>query len=289
MTDTLRRIDLGGRARTRGRKLVRPKLAWLAIDTLRLDDSYQRGLAAANWANISTIAANFDWARFTPILAAPVEGGLYAIIDGQHRTHAAALRGFDEVPAMVAPMTHAEQARAFAWVNGQVTAITMYHVYKAALAAMEPWALDARDAVEAAGCRLMTYNVAPHNRKPREVYLIALVREHVDAGRADLVTAVLAAISAAPTGDEPHAWSNAVVRPFLAALLQLSDWRQVDLARFLAENDLVDIHDRVAVMRRQQPGLARQPPSLIYRRTLLALLRKHVGEAGKAGNGRDAA
>jgi hypothetical protein len=207
MTD-LRPIDLGGRARTRGRKAVRPDLTWLDIERLRLDDSYQRPLGKGNWRNIETIAADFDWARFTPILAAPLEGGLFAIIDGQHRTHAAALRGFDAVPAMVVPMTHAEQARAFAWVNGQVTAITIFHVFKAALVAGEPWALDARDAVEAAGCRLLTYPVSTYNRKPREIDAVGLVREHVRAGRGAFLTSVLRAISDSHLGDWPDVWGG---------------------------------------------------------------------------------
>lgn len=207
MTD-LRPIALGDRARTPGRKAAKPLLTWLAVDRLRLDDSYQRSLGAGNWRSIETIAADFDWARFTPILAAPLDGGLYAIIDGQHRTHAAALRGFDEVPAMVVPMTHAEQARAFAWVNGQVTAITIFHVFKAALVAGEPWALDARAAVEAAGCRLMTYPVSTYNRRPREIDAVGLVREHVRAGRGELVTAALRAISEAEIGDWPDVWGG---------------------------------------------------------------------------------
>lgn len=282
MTDTLRPIDLGGRARTPGRKAAQPELTWLPIDSLRLDDSYQRPLGKGGWKNIEVIAGAFDWARFTPILTAPLGGGLYAIIDGQHRTHAAALRGFEEVPAMVVPMSHAEQARAFAWVNGQVTAITVYHVFKAAVAAMEPWALEARNAVEAAGCKLMTYPLSADKKRPGEIYMIGLIREHVEAGRGEMVTAVLRAISASANGEDPFAYSNRVLKPFLAALVLLKDWRRVDLTWFLEEHDLVSLHDHVAAMQRNRQGLAREPASKVYRETLLALLRKHTGEAARA-------
>lgn len=272
----LRKIDLYGRPRTPGRKAASPELGWLAIEDLRLDDSYQRGLAPKNWKNIEKIAADFDWARFTPILAAPIGGGLHAIIDGQHRTHAAALRGFDHVPAMVVPMTHAEQARAFAWVNGQVTAITVFHVYKAAMAAMEPWALEVTAAVEAAGCRMMTYVQATQHRKPRAIYVHGLIREHVEAGRAGLVTAVLSALSRAANGDDPGLYASATLKPLLAVLAELPDWRAVDLDGFLDAHDILGLHDNVATMRKGKIEFARKAPSAIYRATLRALLRKHM-------------
>lgn len=271
-----RRIDLGGRARTPGRKAEPPVLTWLQIDMLRIDDSYQRPLGNGNWKHIEAIAAEFDWKNFAPILAAPLEGGLFAIIDGQHRAHAASLRGFDEVPAMVVPMTRVEQARAFARVNGQVTAITVFHVYKAAIAAGEAWALDARAAVEAAGCRLMTSNSSTANKKPGEIYPIGLIREHVEAGRGEMITAVLAAIAGSRIGGDPFAYSNTVLKPLFSVLAALADWRVVDLVWFLEENDLVDIHDRVVVMQRNRDELRRQPASKIYRETLMALVKKQV-------------
>lgn len=272
----LRRIDLGGRARTPGRKAEPPVMRWLPIDLLRLDDSYQRPLGKGNWKHIEAIAAEFDWKHFSPILAAPIDFGLFAIIDGQHRCHAAMLRGFDQVPAMVVPMSHPEQARAFARVNGQVTAITVFHVYKAALAAAEPWALDARGAVEAAGCRLMTHNASTPSKKPREVYPIGLIRELVEAGRGEMVTAVLTAIAGSRVGGDAFAYSNPVLKPFFAALAALKDWRVVDLVWFLEEHDIVALHDHVAVMQRNRGELRRQPPGKVYRETLLALLRKQA-------------
>lgn len=275
MTD-LRPIDLGGRARTPGRKGKLPLLTWLAIDRLRLDDSYQRGLGKSNWRNIEVIAADFDWARFTPILAAPLDDGLFAIIDGQHRTHAAALRGFDAVPAMVVPMTHAEQARAFAWVNGQVTAITVYHVYKAALVAREPWALDAREIVEQAGCKLLTYPVSTYNRRPREIDAIGLVRDHVNAGRGDLLAAAFGALSASPAGDNSDAWRGTILNGLLAAMVAFGDWREIDLPAFFEANDIVSIRDKVDTMRKSREGLAKEPPAKVFRQTLVALFRAQV-------------
>ena len=41
-------------------------------------------------AHLRRIAEQFDWRLFAPVIVAPIEGGLFAVIDGQHRTHAAA-------------------------------------------------------------------------------------------------------------------------------------------------------------------------------------------------------
>lgn len=280
--NVLRKIDLGGRARTPGRKAERPELTWLPIGHLRLDDSYQRPLGKSNWRHIEAIAAEFDWKNFAPILAAPLEGGLFAIIDGQHRTHAAALRGFDAVPAMVVPMTHAEQARAFAWVNGQVTAITVFHVFKAALAAGESWALDAREIVEQAGCKLLAYPVSTYNRRPREIDAVGLVRDHVRAGRGDLLAAVFGALAASTMGENSDAWRGTILNGLLAALVSFGDWRRVDLPAFFEAHDIVDIRDRVDQMRRSRDGLAKEPPAKVFRETLIALFKQQVRERAAA-------
>lgn len=117
-----------------------PMLQWLPISSLVVDDGYQRDLKAGNWKAIRRIAAAFSWSRFSPVFVAPVEGGLYAIIDGQHRTHAAALVGIDTVPCQIVQMDPREQAASFAAINGLVTKVTIWNIYKAALAAGEAWA-----------------------------------------------------------------------------------------------------------------------------------------------------
>ena len=114
-----------------------PILQWVKIVDLVVDDRYQRDLKFGNWKAIRRIAQNFKWSRFSPVFVAPVEGGKFAIIDGQHRTHAAAICGFSEVPCQVVHMSRDEQAAAFAAVNGLVTKVTLWNIYKAALVAAE--------------------------------------------------------------------------------------------------------------------------------------------------------
>ena len=110
-----------------------PMLDWIEIDKLVVDEDYQRELKKANWAAIRRIASCFRWSRFSPVFVAPVEGGKFAIIDGQHRTHAAAICGFKTVPCQIVQMSKDEQAASFAAVNGMVTKITSLQLFKAAL------------------------------------------------------------------------------------------------------------------------------------------------------------
>lgn len=231
-----------------------PELRWVAIADLVIDDTFQRPIEKHGWAAIARIAADFSWGKFAPVVVSPVVGGGYALIDGQHRTHAAALCGFDSVPAMVVVLSPADQAASFAAINGNVTRISAFHVLKAALAAGEPWAVSARDAVAAAGCVLMTYHPSHSAKRPGEVYCIQAVRRMIDMGRADVVSAGLRALSArigAETGVSAgvEAFSESVLRPWFAAIMAGGGrMLDADLGGFCAAHDLVSIRDRMLVL-----------------------------------------
>jgi hypothetical protein len=195
-----------------------PELRWLPVQDMVIDDTYQRPLGRSNRLAIRQIASEFSWGKFSPVLAAPIVGGRYAIIDGQHRVHAAVLAGHDMVPAMLVPLSERDQAAAFASVNGNVTAMTPFHVLRAALAAEEPWAIEARAAVEAAGCSLRVANASTAWKKPREVYAVSTVLGHVKAGRARVITRGLGAMVESGIHDTAEHWSARVLVPWLTVL-----------------------------------------------------------------------
>lgn len=197
-----------------------PMLQWIALDRLVIDEAYQRPLAKGNWKSIETIAGNFRWSRFGPVLVAPVEGGMFAVIDGQHRIHAAALCGITEVPAMVVQVGTEEQSRAFAWINSQAIRVTVFHVYKAAIAAGEDWAVRAEAAVSAAGCRLMTYNTTGSQKQARQVYCIGFIRKQIEAGNDWAVTLGIQSVASTPSlGDRPVAYTDYLLRPWILAVV----------------------------------------------------------------------
>lgn len=196
-----------------------PMLDWIKIERLVVDDTYQRDLKPGNWAAIKRIAENFKWSRFSPVFIAPIEGGLYAIIDGQHRTHAAAMCGVEAVPCQIVQMTPSEQAESFAAVNGMVTKITTWNLFKAALAGQEAWAVEAAQAVEAAGCQLMTSNASQQRKRPGQIYGPSTIRKIIEDRGAEKVTRALSILkNAEGIGDAAEAWDMSVLAPLLQAL-----------------------------------------------------------------------
>ncbi|MDE3854861.1 ParB N-terminal domain-containing protein [Sinorhizobium meliloti] len=198
-----------------------PILQWIDIATLVVDDSYQRDLKRANWTAIRRIASSFRWSMFSPVFVAPVEGGSYAIIDGQHRTHAAAMCGFSQVPCQIVQMTRTEQAAAFAAVNGRVTQVTVWQLFKAALAAGEGWAVTAQEIAKEGGCRILTYAKAATEKKPGEIYgikgFVAVVEQRP---RQHVVAALRMLKSANGYGDNQDAWDAWCLFPLLMALTE---------------------------------------------------------------------
>lgn len=198
-----------------------PILQWIEIDQLVIDDSYQRPLERSNWTTIRKIAREFSWSKFSPVFVSPVEGGGFAIIDGQHRTHAAAACGFEKVPCQIVQMSHAEQAASFAAVNGNVTKVTVFQVLKAALAAGETWALKATEVAEAGGCCLRTSNSSTTAKKPGEIYSIKMFCNIVEKYERDHVVSALKALMKADGFNEfAEFWNAKFLKPMLEALCQ---------------------------------------------------------------------
>lgn len=235
-------------------------LQWIRIDRLVVDDSYQRDLKRGNWQAIQKIADAFRWSRFSPVFVAPVEGGRFAIIDGQHRTHAAAICGFAEVPCQVVQMGLSEQAASFAAVNGLVTKVTLFQIFKAALTAGEDWAVECSQICSAANCRLMTSNSSADARKAGEIFAISLIRSYQAKGQGELVSYTLAALRNSEGGQEAGIWANDILKSLIAAVVE-RPWllqQRVDLARFLDRFDIYAAIDRAedyARARRRQGAI----------------------------------
>src|ERR1700733_13114921 len=101
-----------------------PMLQWMKIADLVVDPAYQRPIAGKGRLNVDQIARSFSWSCFSPVVVSPVEGGKFAIIDGQHRTTSAAILGFDSVPCQIVIAAREEQAAAFKAINGTTTPIS---------------------------------------------------------------------------------------------------------------------------------------------------------------------
>lgn len=279
---TYRTIDIEDREVVPAKVEARPELVWLRIADLVIDEDYQRPLKKGNWTQIEKIAAAFTWSHFSPVLVAPV-GERFAIIDGQHRTHAAKLVGLTEVPCMVMELDEVGQARAFAAVNGVVTAVTPGHVFKAAFRAGEPWALAAKAAVERAEARLVPYTPTAANKKPGEVYCIAFVRDQVNLGRAHLLTTALSAINRSTSRADLFVWQYPFLSAFVGALQKVPRAQKRDLAAFLDRHPPVQLDKGIYLLRRSadaDPDMRAKSHAALFADALRAQIERWVEDGG---------
>ena len=227
-----------------------PILQWVDIEQLVIDDRYQRPLERRSLIAIQKIADEFDWMQFSPVLIAPADGGRFAVIDGQHRAHAALLCGITRIPAQIVLATAGQQARAFAGVNAKVVQISGHQVYRAALLAREPWALRCCDVVEDAGCKLADAKPTSKARLPCVLYQIGQVRRMVcERGQADALKAVLRGLVAYDTSDRVAIYSDYIVAPMVEAVHSDAAFISADLSAFLRAHDPFRVLDKAARLR----------------------------------------
>ena len=257
-----------------------PMLQWVEIATMVIDDTYQRPISHGGLSTIRRIAANFRWSCFTPVLLAPIEGGQFAVIDGQHRVHAALLCGIKSVPAMVVPIAATEQAQAFIQVNTARTGISVFSIYKAGLASGEPWAMAAQDAVTAADCRLMSFKPHAAAKKPGQVYCVGLIRDMIAKGRSDAVTTALTAIRAIDTGAASAItlYSNWVLLPLIKAVAEFPNLDAATLTDILRKRRpfiIIESAERIAKAENRSPSIAAREAFVV---TIRAHLMAEGGE-----------
>lgn len=258
-----RSIDIGQRHQKRRHCGPRPQLKWLSISQLVLDNDYQRPLSGGNWSRIMKIAEAFDWSHFTPCMVAPVEGGKFAMIDGQHRTHAAVICGQTEVPCAIVDLDEAAQAQAFVAVNAQVTTVLPHHVFTAALAAGDPTARATVAVIEDAGAKLVLRSGSSLSKAPREIYCVAWVWDQVRQGRGKLLTHLLRAVAASPDADDPWMWSYPFLSAFMIAVRKAPRAERRDLGPFLAGHPPRKTDTAIFLMRKQPSYAGRSHRSLL--------------------------
>ena len=169
-------------------------LQWINISDLVVNDEYQRPLTRASWGQIKKIADNFSWSMFSAVFVSPIEGGKYAIVDGQHRTHAALACGMESVPCLIVNIDVAEQARAFAAVNGMVVKVQALHIFHASIAGGDEGAVRLNDLVNSCGFRIMRSNTSTNSKKYGQLYAIGTLQSIIKTYDEDVLAATLLAI-----------------------------------------------------------------------------------------------
>lgn len=255
--DAVTPIELKGFKARALRDQPQPMMIWASLDQLVINRAYQRNITPAGRAAIQRIADGFDWRKFQPILVSPHSGGKMAIVDGQHRAHAAALVGLDAVPAMTVAMSLSEQAAGFAAINRDRINVRPEQIYRAELAAGAAWARDCKAAVEASGCQLATSNPTHTAKRPGIVYSISLVRRMVAAGEGIAVTAGLRAIRGSAAGEDVENYGGAVLAVWLAALARNIRFLSLPLTDVFDSVDIEALFDQARIKGRQTGQSAR--------------------------------
>ncbi|MEL6061874.1 MULTISPECIES: ParB/RepB/Spo0J family partition protein [unclassified Methylobacterium] len=242
----MRPIDTAGftKPNDRAEPGAAPMLQWIPIGDLVVDDRYQRPIRGEGERNVRKIAASFKWSRFAPVVVAPVEGGRFAIIDGQHRTTAAAIVGIERVPCQVVVAAPGEQADAFKAINGSTTKMNRQAIHRAALAAGDPEAVAIDDACHRAGVEILTYPVPTKAQKPLQTMAVATLAEALRTyGRDTLITA-LQCVSETSNGEEPGLLTGPVIKALCDVLHHRKDWRDSG-SKLLDAFDEIDLEAEV--------------------------------------------
>lgn len=129
---------------------------------LFIDPKYQRPIGARGEKNIRQVIENFSWSLFSPIVVSRRENGTFAVIDGQHRAIAALTHGgIEKVPAYVINGGPSDEAKAFAVINGAVTAILPTQIWHARVVAGDVDAIRLKRVLDAEGVSI------PRNARPK--------------------------------------------------------------------------------------------------------------------------
>ena len=251
---TLETLNLAGYKPAEIADQPQPMLIWAELADLVIDRSYQRSITPAGRTAIQRIANSFDWRKYQPILVAPTDGGKLAVVDGQHRAHAAALCGIAKLPAMTVPMTPSQQAAGFAAINRDRIKMNPLSIYRAELAAGTEWAVGVKTAVEAAGCAMAIYTPSQKSKTQGTVYSVALIRKMIANGEADAVTAGLRAIRASEMGQDIQSYNGATLAVWLPAIAHNQRFLHLDLSAVFEAVDIPDILD-VARAKTRQDGI----------------------------------
>jgi hypothetical protein len=216
-----------------------PILQWLKIEDLVVDPAYQRPIVGNGRRNVDRIAREFSWSCFAPVVVSPVEGGKFAIIDGQHRTTSAAILGIESVPCQIVIAALTEQAAAFKAINGTITPISQMALHAAALIANEPWAVQIAHVCACAQVELLRYPVPINKQGPGQTMAVGTMTQCLKRyGEATLITALQCVTQTA--NNQPGALTARTIKALCEVLHRNPEWRESGLS-LLEAFDSIDL------------------------------------------------
>jgi 5-carboxymethyl-2-hydroxymuconate isomerase len=211
-----------------------PKLEWLSIASLVVDPEYQREISSLGRKNIRHIAEHFSWSMFGTVMVAAIGGSRFAIVDGQHRTTAAALCGIERVPCQIVDAPRGEQAAAFRAINGNTTRPHTIQLFHAAVTAGEPKALRVVEVCGRAGIRIVRSLCA---LRDRETFSVGTIGKGIE--RHGEATVEIALRMIVHSGDgRAEELNRSIINAVVEVLAAHPDWQRNERVLKLAFEDM---------------------------------------------------
>lgn len=210
-----------------------PVLKWVRIEDLLLDQSYQRPISVRGRRVVQRIARSFSWSCFSPVVVARLADGKFAIVDGQHRTTAAALVGFEEVPCQVVVASQEEQAAAFKAINVTTTPVSRMEMHAAGLVASDNNAMRLAEICARAEVQLLRYPVPTDRQTAGQTMAVGAISQCLRRyGEETLITAMQCVTQT--TNNRPGVLSARVIKALCSVLHDDHKLRDSGLALFEA-------------------------------------------------------
>lgn len=216
-----------------------PKLEWLSISSLVVDPEYQRDISNVGRKNIRHIVEHFNWSMFGTVMVAVIGRNRFAIVDGQHRTTAAALCGIEKVPCQIIDAPRGEQAAAFGAINGNTTRPHAIQLFHAAVAAGEPSAIRI---IQVCGKAGISVPRSLSGAKDYQTYSVASISKGIERHGRTVVELALRLIVHSGDG-RAEDLNRTIIVSVIEILARFPDWQrsEAQLKRAFQEFDLVDL------------------------------------------------
>jgi len=179
-----------------------PSIEWVSVESLSVDPTYQRSIDNAGSRRlIGSIAANFDWRLFAPMIVSRRPDGSKVIIDGQHRWAAAVRRGdLPHLPCCLFTYdTPEDEARMFIVANRARKAMNRLDDFYAALAAADEDAMEIHRLVTEAGL-VVSRSMSVAARNAGEITFTSSISAALRKHGEQVVSAALTSMSEAFEG-----------------------------------------------------------------------------------------
>jgi hypothetical protein len=228
-----------------------PILQWLLISELVVDPAYHRSIGPRGRRIVNQIARNFSWSSFAPVIVVPVAPTKFVIIDGELRTTAAALIGFDKVPCQIVTAAKAEQSAARRAINGLARRASRMALHAVAAGSGEVDAVQLAEVCARADVELLRYPVAVARQAPGQTMAIGAIARCLKLyGRETLITALQCVTQT--TNNRPGALSARMIKALCEVL-------HADRARRDSGLALLEAFDKIDLQALQRAASAAAP------------------------------